>query len=165
MITTTLAIDPGPYQSAWAIHDHAGLATGMLDNEQMIGRVPFGADRVVIEMIASYGMAVGFEVFRTCVWIGRFAEAATRDFAEVHLLERMDVKVHLCRSVRATDANIRRALIDRFGGDAAIKRKPTPGPLVGVSKDMWAALAVLVCAEDGVLGMPLSDLTKPKEMK
>lgn len=37
------------------------------------------------------------------------------------------------------------ALIDRFGGkDAAIGRKATPGPLYGITKDLWSALAIAI---------------------
>ena len=49
------------------------------------------------------------------------------------------MKLQLCRDSRAKDANIRQALIDRYGGPGAIKKG---GPLYKVSKDAWAALAV-----------------------
>jgi len=59
-------------------------------------------------------------------------------------ISRRAVKLHLCGSARAKDANIRQALIDRYGGSAAIGRKAAPGPLYGVSKDVWSALAIAV---------------------
>ena len=58
-------------------------------------------------------------------------------------MPRRRVKLELCNSVRANDASIRQAVIDIYGGkDRAVGRKATPGPLYGVSGDVWAALAV-----------------------
>ena len=103
-------------------------------------------------------MAVGAEVFETCVWTGRFIQCWTdspfsyRIGAErpVRRVFRRDVKMHLCGSARAKDANVRQALIDRYGPgkEAAIGRKATPGPLYGVTTHVWAALAVAVTAAD-----------------
>lgn len=59
-------------------------------------------------------------------------------------LPRRAVKLALCGDSRAKDANIRQALIDRFGGSAAIGRKAAPGPLYGISRDVWSALAIAV---------------------
>ncbi|HET6477318.1 MAG TPA: hypothetical protein VFH93_14740 [Thermoleophilia bacterium] len=42
------------------------------------------------------------------------------------------------------DANIRQALLDRFGGPAAVGRKAAPGPLYGIARDVWSALAIAV---------------------
>lgn len=99
-------------------------------------------DVLAIEMIASYGMPVGKEVFDTCVWIGRFIEAWGGPYTLVY---RRDVKMYLCGNNTAKDGNIRQALIDRYGGqDAAIGKKKSPGPLYGISKDVWSALAVAV---------------------
>jgi hypothetical protein len=97
---------------------------------------------VVIEKICSYGMAVGEEVFETVYWSGRFAQAAG---GNVGRLPRLKVKLQLCRDSKAKDANIRQALIDRFGGSAAIKKG---GPLHKVSGDVWAALGVAVTWEE-----------------
>lgn len=97
---------------------------------------------LVIEQVESFGMAVGREVFETVFWTGRFAEAwCPRQFER---LPRRIIKQHLCHTPRATDANIRQALIDRFGPgtEKAIGRKKEPGPLFGITGHKLAALAV-----------------------
>ena len=99
-------------------------------------------DVIVIEKVESYGMAVGAEVFDTVWWAGRFAEAACR--VPVVMFPRRAVKLALCGDSRAKDANILQALIDRFGGSGAIGRKAAPGPLYGISRDVWSALAIAV---------------------
>ena len=148
-----LAIDPGNEQSAFVRFDWqcgVPVAFNKLPNEQAL--VLFEEqyrqcpDELVIEMIASYGMPVGREVFETCVWIGRFVQAWR---GRASLVYRRDVKLHLCGQARAKDGNIRQALIDRYGGkDKAIGKKASPGPLYGISADVWSALAVAVTWSD-----------------
>lgn len=141
-----LAIDPGNKESAWMIlDDDRPLRFGKTENQEflLMIRHRFSVDQVAIEMIESFGMAVGAEVFQTVVWTGRFIEAWDTKGFPWTAVTRKQVKMHLCHSMRAKDANIRQALIDKFGGkDAAIGRKATPGPLFGVSADVWSALAV-----------------------
>lgn len=145
-----LAIDPGTTQSGWALINGSTLSSGVMKNADMrfllqdYGDILRPTDRVAIEMIASYGMPVGKEVFETCVWIGRFCEAWKGE-SEPALIYRRDVKLHLCGSVRAKDANIRAALLDKFGGNTVAKgTKQNPGPLYGVKSHAWSALAVAV---------------------
>ena len=135
-----LAIDPGTTRSAFAWLDGATVEDfGMDDNAEVLERLyGLGVDRaVVIEKVESFGMAVGAEVFETVFWSGRFAEAAGP--APVHRVGRKAVKLALCGSPKAKDPNIRQAVIDRYGGPDAIRKG---GPLYGVSKDVWAAIAV-----------------------
>jgi hypothetical protein len=141
-----LAIDPGHKQSAYCVWDGQWLKEfGILENEAFLNELKFLAapggtvlETVLIEMVASYGMAVGKEVFETVFFIGRLWE---RLDTPKQLVYRKDVKMHLCHSMRAKDANIRQALIDRFGPPGT---KNSKGLLYGVSKDVWSAVAIAV---------------------
>lgn len=140
-----LAIDPGPIESAYVVWDGERiLEKGKIKNQDMLRIVCEHlrynkSDYLCIEMIASYGMAVGAEVFETCVWIGRFIQAWQPE--QTCRLKRKEIALHLCGSTRANDSNIRAALIDRLGAPGT---KKNPGPTYGVSGDIWAALAVAV---------------------
>ena len=147
-----LAIDPGPKESGFVIYDKNGdegkiLESGVMETRNLLELVhsPLGVHVVAIEMIASYGMAVGKDVFETCVWIGRIQQASPRP-EKVALVYRKDVEMFLCGSAKAKDANIRQALIDRVGPQGT---KKSPGPTYGVKSHAWAALAVAVTVAHG----------------
>jgi hypothetical protein len=150
-----VAIDPGNMQSAYVVLDGlAVVAHGILPNERMLdwlrtpvfceGAEASGLSALVVEMVQSFGMAVGKEVFETVFWIGRFCQASQFPF---HRVYRSQVKMHLCGNVRAKDANIRQALIDKLGPQGT---KRSPGPTYGISKDVWSALAVGVTWQESV---------------
>lgn len=143
-----LALDPGTTHTAWVLWDGARIVRHGKDaNEDVRVMLRFrqylAPERttLAVEMIASYGMAVGREVFETCVWIGRFVEAWSP--WPHRLVYRKDVKLELCGSPRAKDANIRQALLDRVGPRGS---KAAPGPTFGLKADEWAALGVAVTA-------------------
>lgn len=148
---SVIAIDPGTENSALVEMVGGRPLAAMYWNEALLTLL---ADRsrwatdctLAIEMVASYGMPVGREVFETCVWIGRFIEAWGDKFEFVY---RKDVKLHLCNSPRANDASVRQALIDRWGGKVeAIGNKSNQGPLYRFKGDLWQALAVAVTYAD-----------------
>jgi len=93
-------------------------------------------------------MPVGREVFETVLWIGRFVEAWNVRGRQHVLIYRRDVKLFHCEHQRATDSNIRAALIDRYGPGKlkAIGNKKAPGPLYGFKGDHWSALAIALKA-------------------
>lgn len=151
-----LAIDPGPAESAWVLMAPDGTIVERAKEPNRAVRARLGdmgrgfivaprVDFVAIEMIASYGMAVGREVFETCLWIGRFAELCHA--VPTRLVYRSEVKSHLCHSQKAKDANIRQALIDKLG---PVGTKKAPGPCYGIAGDVWSALAVAVTARETV---------------
>lgn len=147
------AIDPGTEQSALVMAGEP--ATGWIyPNEQLLQVLTddmTAPGHIVIEEIASYGMPVGREVFQTVFWAGRFAQAwSERNFwcsgkYTWSLLPRKDVKLALCGSMKAKDANIRQALIDRYGGSACVKKG---GALAGIKSHLWAALALAVAYQE-----------------
>ena len=145
-----LALDPGSFQSAFLLFDierEEILDKGILPNTEIFKMLlESDADHLCIEAIASYGMAVGAEVFETVFWSGRFTEYWISVLNKpTSRLFRRDVKMNLCNSMRAKDANIRQALIDRFGQPGT---KKAPGKTYGISKDIWSALAIAVTWKD-----------------
>lgn len=149
-----LAIDPGNEESAYALLDQDLFPSKFAkkaNDEVMQDCIKIVTNSkkenipltVIVEMVASYGMPVGREVFETCVWIGRFNERLADGKTE--LIYRKDEKMALCRSMKAKDSNIRQALIDRFG---PIGTKKEPGWFYGVHKDVWSAIAVGVTYHD-----------------
>jgi hypothetical protein len=134
-----LAIDPGNTQSAFVLYEpetETILSKGIVDNKELVESLEtIDYDEAAIEMIASYGMPVGKEVFETCLWIGRFYQTIYNRMIQINLVYRKDVKLHLCQTIRGVkDSHIRQALLDRLGKE---KTK-------GVKKDEWAALGVAV---------------------
>ena len=157
MANIIIAIDPGNIQSGFVVVEHNGrditrvLEKGKIENEEVFSVLARYEEStpVAIEMVASYGMAVGMEVFDTCVWIGRFAQAAKGH--PIKLIYRMDEKLCLCPRLKATDSNIMQALVDRYAPAQPNKGKGTkknPGFFYGFSKDIWAAMAVAVAYFD-----------------
>ena len=143
-----LAIDPGNRQSAWCMIDGETLkplSFGKEENQVVLDAVQhLSYDRIVIERVASYGMAVGRDVFETCEWVGRFTQAARVPPDYVY---RQEEKLHICGDSRAKEANIRRALIDRFAQHDMKNGKGTkknPDWFYGFSADVWQAYAVAV---------------------
>lgn len=145
------AIDPGNTHSGFAIirmPDFALCEFGKVENAELLTMLENysranAVDAFAIEMVASYGMAVGKDVFETCVWIGRFIQAI---HPKGHtFIYRKEEKLCLCGSLKAKDSNIRQALIDRyakfdFKSGKGVKKKPDT--FYGVSKDAWQAIAV-----------------------
>ncbi len=148
-----LAIDPGNELSAYVVWNGSGIEDkGKVPNKAMLSvMVSFALNhpdgKCVIEQIAHYGtgMPAGRTVFDTCIWIGRFVQtwADLHKYIEPRLIERRNVKMHLCGSAHAKDGNVRQALIDRYGEPG---KKSAPGILYGVSADVWQALGLAVTA-------------------
>lgn len=146
-----LAIDPGTTESAWVIVDDKSMRPvlhGKVKNERLLyGCRTTNADRACIEMVASYGMPVGREIFETCVWIGRFEQVLKDRGMQVDRVYRKDEKLTICNNPRANDATIRQALIDRFAYGVPNKGKGTKskkGWFYGFKADVWQAYAVAV---------------------
>lgn len=146
-----LAIDPGTTESAivgWdgeritekdTLPNH--VVMDLLRDETFLVRF----DRIVCERVECYGMAVGKEVFSTVYWSGRMMEAALTRGVPFALIGRRHVKLHLCQSPRAKDANIIQALKDKLGDKGT---KKAPGVTFGISGHTWQALALaIVCME------------------
>ena len=152
-----LGIDPGNIETGYCLCNEKmkPIEKGIIPNEELLEKLytksfAFQPTDIAIEMVASYGMGVGREVFETCVWIGRFYEACAR-LAPTGYVYRRDEKIALCGSMQAKDSNIKIALKDRYamgvpnGGKGT---KKLPGWFYGFTDDIWSAYAVAVTYND-----------------
>jgi hypothetical protein len=147
-----LAVDPGNIESAYVVLDDElkPIDFDKCNNQELLEKIYCDdfqdCKYVAIEMIASYGMPVGAEVFETCVFIGRIVEAMDcRNCPEIKYVYRKEEKMNLCGTMKAKDSNIIQALKDRFGDKGT---KKNPGWFYGFSKDIWQAYAVGVTFRD-----------------
>ena len=163
MVSHILAIDPGNTESGWCIIDaetRRPFEFGKVSNYDLLMTLlewSGAAEHVAIEMVASYGMSVGAEVFETCVWIGRFRSVF--DFfgptTRLDLVKRQPIKLHHCKSTKAKDSNVRQALVDRFASGQPNHGKGTkaePGWFYGFRADIWQAYALAVYVADTIQG-------------
>lgn len=151
-----LAIDPGNIESAYCVIDkktYKPIEFAKVKNEELLeyiwDYIPREVDTLVIEMVASYGMSVGKEVFDTCVWIGRiqqyYLDFTSPYHQKVEYIYRAEEKLNLCGSMRAKDSNIRQSLIDRFAEHDLKNGKGTKNNkdwFYGFKADIWSAYAV-----------------------
>jgi hypothetical protein len=160
-----LAIDPGTDKSGVVLYDSMEREVTWAREQENVALIEWlrhcGNDRnvtLVIEMVESFGLAVGKSTFETVRWIGRFQEAWENRGGRVEFVGRRDVKMCLCGRVtypspetgalkKVGDAEIRRAILDRFpatggGKTPEIGPKRQPGPLHGVHGHLFAALGV-----------------------
>lgn len=152
---TMLALDPGNRETGWCIVDtitRAPVQGGKDENTLVSGIVSGGTFAVAaIEIIESYGMAVGRDVFETCEWIGRFKQLLDDRGVPYHIVTRKEEKLNICGSPRANDTTIRHALIDRFASHDFRSGKGTktnPDFFYGFRADQWSAYAVATTALD-----------------
>jgi len=155
-----VGIDPGPVESAFCelncesfpIGGNSTIGhAGIVYNDQMFREFdqlsvvpspsePYTSRIFVFEKVESFGMPVGADVFETVWWTGRFMQYIYDQIGVPPLrITRREIKLHLCNSARAKDANIRQALIDRYGDKGT---KKNPGQTYGFKRDMWSALAI-----------------------
>jgi hypothetical protein len=148
---TLIGIDPGPVRSAAVLLIDGQVAATYFAQSQYLIDWLFRRHaesrplHIACEHIQCMGMAVGATVFETAYWVGEYRHSARLMDAPFLKVFRGEVKMHLCGSMRAKDGNIRQALLDRYG---EVGTKKAPGPMFGMSGDLWSALAVATTAAD-----------------
>lgn len=151
--TVVVAIDPGCLESARVVYNGVAVCEHAITSNEDLRlwlndhKAP-GLVLVLeeVQMFASHG--VGKTVFDSVFWSGRFVE---RWFPyKWDRMFRTQVRAHLCHTMKSGDAQVRQALIARFGPyeEQAIGKKAAPGPLYGLKSHEWQALGLAVAWYD-----------------
>jgi len=150
-------VDPGELQSGLVIfygyaEGEAPYTAGVLPNSvarDRIANLSHEADPVlVIERPQFFGRETRFTdaMCEALLWSGRFIEAADSRGVRFETPFRKTIVTHHTGNARSNDADVRHALVERYGGrEAAIGRKGKPGPLREVKSHAWQALAAALC--------------------
>ena len=157
-----IAIDPGTTHSGYVVFNTSDMSFtehGKIKNEDLAERMAIllqtrkqyeqPIERVIIENITPQGV-FGKTTIETCKWLGRFdliASLFLRRGAHSYVyINRSTVKKHLLGKVNGMrDTHVRKAVIQRIHPNFSRKN---PGPLAGVTKDTWSALALALVYTD-----------------
>lgn len=178
-----LAIDPGNEFSGVVIWDDVQqiiLFKHKLNNLELINKIKDLSQDIkiglcAIEMISSYGLAVGQTTLDTCVWIGIFKQALENELylPKVRLIFRKTIKMHHCQNIRIKDGELNMALRNKYGEDNTVK---TPNPIYYneiqqyngsypyMNGDIFAAFALALYISEPK-DYPLSNLQEREENK
>ena len=143
------AIDPGPIISGYVEYgcvEQKPITSGLMPNPKLRKLLKKNkCPAMVYEKLQGMGMMPSKATFTTCEEVGRMIECFK---GEVIPLTRHEVKLLICGTMRAKDANIRAAIIDMYGGkEVGIGNKKSQGPLYGVKAHAWQALALVKALE------------------
>lgn len=165
-----LAIDPGTKQSAYSLirEDYSIVSAAKQPNEDVLALIHHGEfDVLVIECMEprfhapgagkTMGLRIGDEVYETCIWIGRFMEAAYARGKQVFRVFRSEERARLIPTKKnglpplvgkvgeSGDSKMRAALIARFARHDKVNGKGRAANkdfFYGFRADMWNSFAV-----------------------
>ena len=149
-----LAIDPGCVLSAWVVWDGRTIhGCGKEPNQEVLDIAKGFPGPVYIEGMSFMGSLAGASLLDTAFWAGRFFQAA----ADVYEVKRSAFKLFWTGSRTSNDAQVRAAMIDRFGkpwtseaytptGKDGRPLKPrtrrVPGLTAPLADDTWQCFAL-----------------------
>lgn len=145
-----LALDVGTEQSGYCLmnsENYRPYEHGKMDNYDLLKKAVkmWLYDVLVYEEFQSYGMPIGKSTITSITWNGRFIEAAWDRGKPYFPIYRAEEKINLCGTMKAKDANLRQAMIDRFAEFDFKNGKGTKDKqdwFYGFSKDAWSAAII-----------------------
>lgn len=159
-----ISIDTGSESSAFVAYNEETKQLAdkhILPNVELIERLKnfcktHDVKIVLIEMSASYGMAVGMPVLMNCFIIGLFSQLFKQFDIPVKLIFRKTVKLELCGSIKGVnDSAVNITLQDMYWGQPGCKTKKNINPFYNneetllndarfdMQNDIWSSLAIL----------------------
>ena len=129
-------------------------------------------DHFVIEGIQSYNSKQANTVIMTAMFIGRCLERIEIEHPGIpfSVLSPKTVRALVAKTSQASDSQMRGAVIDVFrlyfnlsDEKEVIGSKKAPGPLYGVSKDVWQALGLALAFRMTVMHEELASMVEKLE--
>jgi hypothetical protein len=145
-----LCIDPGSTVSgvveflpeSWTIQNVQGEAP---NRDLVLSIKPKSHDLILVEQPTLMGQFnAQQQTLDTCEWVGRIKQRAVDCGLPVVAIERNEIKLHLLgwisRKGHNPDSCIKEVMLARFPAGKGTKKNP--GPLYGIAKHAWQALAL-----------------------
>lgn len=125
-----IGVDPGSKKSAFVLWDNKEiLDKGIHPNEDLLEFLVYGwcggpPENIIlaVESMVKIPGGAGKSIIQTIEWADRFYQAWQGEKAKVPV---GNVRLALCRTMRSDNADVRRALIERFG-EPGTKKNPNP---------------------------------------